>query len=348
VFKSHVPIALGQTPLTDPRSLVSSALFHALLVLLASLTALNMALPIAESSRPKALYAELDPVDNRADIPASPGQGGGGLGDIGGMSSLPFTPPADGTKPQGATRDPVADTLLAEILPSTQPKPSETLQRALPGPQTTGQGLIPGSGSGGGGGAGGGSGGGAGRGIGPGTQFFGARDHAHSFAYVIDCSGSMATRNSLDIAKREMFSSINQLPPDAQFAVIFYNLQARMLSDPLGQRGLMAATVTNKARVQTQLESISPLGGTDHMLALREALKLKPEVIFFLTDADLMTNGDVNEILAEVGSTRIQAVEFGRGTELGQRTPLGRLATTTGGSYLYIDVSKFPRSSGGF
>ena len=28
-------------------------------------------------------------------------------------------------------------------------------------------------------------------------EFFGARDHAHSFAYVIDCSGSMATRNSL-------------------------------------------------------------------------------------------------------------------------------------------------------
>ena len=141
------------------------------------------------------------------------------------MSSLPFIPPSDGTKPQGVTRDPVADTLLAEILPSSQPKPSESLQRALPGPQTTGQGLIPGSGSGGGGGAGGGSGGGAGRGIGPGTQFFGARDHAHSFAYVIDCSGSMATRNSLEVAKREMLASINQLPPDAQFAVIFYNLK---------------------------------------------------------------------------------------------------------------------------
>jgi hypothetical protein len=62
----------------------------------------------------------------------------------------------------------------------------------------------------------------------------------------------------------------------------------------------------------------------------------------------LMTNSDVNEILAEVGSTRIQAVEFGRGTELGQRTPLGRLATTAGGSYLCIDVSRFPRSSAGF
>jgi von Willebrand factor type A domain len=340
-------ISLGETPLTDPRSLGSSAIFHVIVVLLASLTALNVALPMV-TSRPKALYAEIDPVDNRADVPSSPGQGGSNVGDIGGMNRLPFIPPYDGTKPQGATRDPVADTLLAEILPTSQPKQSESLQRALPGPQTTGQGLIPGSGSGGGGGAGGGSGGGTGRGIGPGTQFFGARDHAHSFAYVIDCSGSMATRNSLEVAKREMFASISQLPPDAEFAVIFYNLNARMLSDPQGRKGLMAATAPNKARVQTQLATITPDGGTDHMTALREALKLKPEVVFFLTDADLMSNNDVNEILAEVGSTRIQAVEFGRGTELGQRTPLGRLATTTGGSYLYIDVSQFPRSSGGF
>jgi len=348
VSKSSVSIASGQTPLTDLRSLGSSALFHALVLLLASLTAVNVVLPITESSRPKALYAEFDPVDNRASVTPEPGEGGGGPGEIGGVSNLIFLAPANGTQPQEATRDPVADTLLAEILPSSQPKPSETLQRALPGPQTTGQGLIPGSDTGGGSGAGGGSGGGAGRGIGPGTQFFGARDHAHSFAYVIDCSGSMAARNSLEIAKREMLSSINQLAPDAQFAVIFYNHQARLLSDPLGQKGLMAATMTNKARVQTQLETISPFGGTDHMLALREALKRKPEVIFFLTDAVEMTNSEVNEILAEVGSTRIQAIEFGYGIELGQRTPLGRLATTTGGSYLYIDVSKFPRSSRGF
>ena len=184
--------------------------------------------------------------------------------------------------------------------------------------------------------------------IGPGTQFFGARDHAHSFVYLIDCSGSMATHNSLDVAKREMLASINQLPPDAHFAVIFYNLQTRTLSDPLGRKGLMPATASNKARVQTQLEAVQPLGGTDHMFALRDALKLKPEVIFFLTDADLMTNGDVDEILTEVGPTRIQAVEFGLGMKLSQRTPLGRLATTTGGAYLYIDVNKFPRSADGF
>jgi hypothetical protein len=346
--KTFTVSEMSENPLTDPRSLGGSVAFHILLVLLASLVVIPVALPLADSTRPKALYAEIDPVDNRESVPPSPGEGGGGPGEIGGTTSIPFVSTSDGTKPQEATRDLIADNLLAEILPNPQPKTSETRQRALPGPQTTGQGLIPGSGAGGGGGVGGGTGTGAGRTIGPGTQFFGARDHAHSFVYLIDCSGSMATHNSLDVAKRETLASINQLPPDAQFAVIFYNLQTRTLSDPQGRKGLMPATTSNKARVQTQLEVVQPLGGTDHMFALRDALKLKPEVIFFLTDADLMNNGDVDEILGEVGPTRIQAIEFGLGTRLTQRTPLGRLANTTGGAYLYIDVKKFPRSANGY
>ena len=83
----------------------------------------------------------------------------------------------------------------------------------------------------------------------------------------------------------------------------------------------MSATTANKRRIQLQLAEIRPDGGTDHMSALRTALALKPEVVFFLTDADLMTNGEVNEILAEAGATRIQAVEFGRGVNLGEHTP---------------------------
>jgi von Willebrand factor type A domain len=342
MLRTRPSSAFGETPLTDPRAVGSSALFHGLLLLLAWLAVLNAAMPVSEpSSRP--IRAELDAVDNRADRPQVPGEGGGSPGEIGGINKVPLSSPESRTSTAAASRDPAADALLAEILPDAQSRGAEALQRALPGPQTTGEGLIPGSGSGGGGGSGGGTGSGTGRGIGPGTQFFGARDHAHSFAYVIDCSGSMNSHNSLTVAKRELLASLNQLPPDAEFGVIFYSLVAKMLSDTQGRRGMMTATSANKVRVQSQLSAIVPDGGTDHMAALSMALALKPEVIFFLTDADLMTNGDVDKVLADVGTTRIQAVEFGRGPPLNEKTPLHRLSNTTGGSYYYIDVSQFPR-----
>jgi von Willebrand factor type A domain len=331
-----------KTPLADPRSVGSSVLFHGLLLLVASLAgALAVAQP-ETSEGPRALRAELEAVDNRAT--KAPGEGGGSPGELGGerlASALETVAPASGG---AASRAAPSDALLAEILPA--PVNTEAVPQALPGPQTSGVGLVPGpgAGGGGGGGSGGGVGGGVGRGVGPGTEFFGAREHAHSFAYVIDCSGSMATRNSLEVAKRELSASLEQLPPDAQFAVIFYNLHATVFSDPAGRKGLMAASAGNKARVGTQLSQISPDGGTNHLLALRSALALKPEVIFFLTDADLMTQNDAAVVLTEAGPTRIQAVEFGRGLDLGfDSSPLRRLATQTGGTYRYIDVTSFPR-----
>ena len=153
----------------------------------------------------------------------------------------------------------------------------------------------------------------------------------------------MALNSSLEVAKRELLSSLNRLPPDARFAVIFYDLKARIFTDPSGQQGMMPATAANKVRVQTELLTVDPFGGTDHMVALHTALGLKPEVIFFLTDADSMVDREVNEVLAEAQGTRIQAVEFGRGPDLGMQSPLRRLATSSGGTYRFIDVTRFPR-----
>lgn len=331
----------GRTPLTDPRSVGSSVAFHALLLVVASAAALTVVAP-GPSEGPRALHAELEPVDNRADQNQTPGEGGGGPGELGGgrlASALESLAPATGG---AADRPAPSDALLAEILPA--PVNPEAVRQALPGPQTSGLGLLPGPGGGSGGGSGGGVGGGVGRGVGPGTEFFGAREHANSFAYVIDCSGSMAARNALEVAKRELVSSLSRLSPDARFTIIFYNLHATIFSDPAGQRGLMPATVANKARVETQLAQISPDGGTDHMQALRAALAMRPEVVFFLTDADLMTRADAQGVLAAAGQTRIQAVEFGRGADLaGDDKPLRLLANGTGGTYRYIDVTGFPR-----
>ncbi len=339
---------VGHTPMTDPRSLGGSLLFHGVLIAILSLFALGAALRQTPEG-PKAIRGELGPIDNRANQEDT--SGGGSPGEMNAervaaaVASLAPPSPSPTSPESPPTRDPAADALLSEIIP-TMANPAPSNRQSLPGPQTSSMAVVAGPSptGGGGGGSGGGVGGGIGRGVGPGTEFFGARDHAASFAYVIDCSGSMATRGSLDIAKRELIVSLNQLAPDAQFTAIFYNLHATILTDPLGRRGMMNATVSNKGRVGIQLAQVVPDGGTDHMLALRTALELKPEVMFFLTDADLMSQSDVTSILKDAGATRIQAVEFGRGMELVGENPLRRLSTATGGTYRYIDVTRFPKT----
>src|SRR3954453_8870564 len=81
----------AKSPLTDPRSLGSSLMFHALLLVLASLVALSGGVTEAPDL-PRALSGEIDPVDNRA--PSR--DGGGSPGELGGEGLVEVLPQADG------------------------------------------------------------------------------------------------------------------------------------------------------------------------------------------------------------------------------------------------------------
>ena len=344
-----IPLADGgrakASPLTDWRSLAISLGMNGVLLLAASLLVLGVR-PPAEPPPSRVLNGEIGPVDNRApDEPTggSPGADGGTGIEIAAERARPDRPTIDRSRDRDA-----ADAILAEVLP---PPRREVEPQALPGPSLDGLGLVAGPGLGGGGGVGVGSGGGDGRGDGPGTEFFGLRDRARSYAYVIDCSGSMSTaagsggRTVLDVAKRELLTSLEALPPEAKFAVIFYNLDATVFTDPSGRRALMTASPSNKARVRSRIGEITAIGGTDHMQALREALKLGPEVIFFLTDADLMTRTDADEVRRDAQTSRLQAVEFGIGPSVRGSDPLRWLAENSGGSYRYLDVRTYRPAS---
>jgi von Willebrand factor type A domain len=322
-----------RSPLTDPRALVVSLLIHVILLTVASILAFRVVVPREESGSGRTMRGDLDPTDNRA-----PNESEGGTGEPEGRAADLTAEPGIPAPP---TRDPAADALLSEILPTRDS--AEMATETLPGPSTSGLGMLNGTGSGEGAGQMGGTIGGGGQGAGPGTAFFGTRDRGTSFAYVIDCSGSMTARGSLDVAKRELLASLAQISPEARFAVVFYNLDAKVFTDQAGHPGMMAATPSNKARVRNLLSTVQPDGGTEHKQALQAAFDLHPEVIFFLTDADLMTRQDVSEMVAKAGKTRIQAIEFGQVTGLGGSAPLKLLAKSTGGSYRYIDVNSFSR-----
>lgn len=333
-WKTWLRALIGRSPFTDPRSLLGSLLLHAALLAVASLVVLHASsAPPEPEPTARALRGELEGIDNRADEESVSGGGGD-------PSAVATDVAVERANPTAPTRDAAADALLSEVLPTrTNATPTAA---TLPGPSLADLGLAPGISAGSGGiGAGGGMGGGVGASVGPGTEFFGVRDKGGSYAYVIDRSGSMTVRHSLEVAKRELLVSLIQIPTEVTFAVVFYSSDATVFTDPGGKPGMMLASPANKRRVQDLLATIPPYGGTNHILALKTALALHPEVMFFLTDADSMRPEEVTDILAIAGKTRIHAVEFGQTGIIGGSAPLQSLAKKTGGSYRYLDVNSF-------
>ncbi len=250
----------------------------------------------------------------------------------------------------GASRDPIAGSNGGLALP-----PSVGSTALLDG--LSGRGGRNGSGTGGGfgtgglgsggSGAGNGSGDGAGRGGAGGgrggTSFFEISAKGSRFVYVIDHSGSMATYNQLPAAKAELWASLQSLDSSQQFQIIFYNDMPREFRVSSGKPSLVWANEINKGLARQFLAEVQPDGGTMHMQAIEAAMRLKPDHIFLLTDADepQMTEAERRKIKqVNAGKSRIHCVEFGKGGDLGAPSFLKRLATENGGTYRYRDITK--------
>jgi Ca-activated chloride channel family protein len=120
--------------------------------------------------------------------------------------------------------------------------------------------------------------------------------------------------------------------------VIAYNQSIEHLAG----RELVPATEENKTRLVKRIADLSAAGQTEHHYALLAALRLKPEVIFLLTDGgDPTMNLAQLRLIRELAAdnTTIHCVRFGRGPE--PETPhfMARLAKENRGSYVYYDVN---------
>lgn len=190
------------------------------------------------------------------------------------------------------------------------------------------------------------SGGGFGRQPGPGgnASLFGIRAAGNKFVYVFDRSGSMGGvgTTALSFAKRHLIASIEGLEKTQQFQIIFYN-ERPTIFNPAGQPGRLSfATEENKARAIRFIQSISAEGGTQHDAALLMAIQLRPDVIFFLTDADepRLSDAKLEQIQRRANGIVIHAIEFGRGPRPTSENFLSRIAKQNGGQYVYIDITE--------
>lgn len=191
------------------------------------------------------------------------------------------------------------------------------------------------------------------------ARFFNIADPGKRVVYAIDRSGSMSTDVSLPggrrldlltVAKAELLASLNRLTPKHRFLVIFYNDRAFPLSVDR-QKGtgteLLPATAHYIGKMKPRIDAVRVSGSTEHIRALRMAMRLKPDVIYFLTDAKTgLEPRELDEVrrMNRRQGTRIHCIQFGRGRDTSRDNNfLKQLAKMTGGGFRYRNIEAFGR-----
>jgi hypothetical protein len=109
---------------------------------------------------------------------------------------------------------------------------------------------------------------------------------ANRVVYVIDFSGSIIV--AVDQLKRELKHSVARLWPNQLFEVILFYGQGAggqeiFTADAFGSQ-LQPATEDTRRQFFRWLDSKAPRGATEPLPALKRALALKPQAIFFFSD----------------------------------------------------------------
>ncbi len=170
----------------------------------------------------------------------------------------------------------------------------------------------------------------------------------YSFVFVIDRSGSMSDSGSslLSAARQELAGKLDPLLPTHRFQIVAYNHQCVYLKVPR----LLPATDEKKAAVRPFLEGLLAFGGSGHDMALRAALAMEPDVVFFLSDGGdpYLTEIELTNLrrLAARRSS-IHCIQFGWGPAAQEEPFMQRLAVQNSGSYVYVDLSTARRTGSG-
>lgn len=163
------------------------------------------------------------------------------------------------------------------------------------------------------------------------VSFFGKEVVANSVAFVIDASQSMSGMR-FQRARAELVNALRKLQPEQRFFVVFYTNETYPLFFPDNTVELIEASPRNLERVFRWIEQSQVQGGTQPQLAMVMTLKLKPDVVFFLSDGDIPveTQGIVK---FNNHGTAVHTITFG--SDVGAAI-MRRIAAKNGGEYRFI------------
>lgn len=162
------------------------------------------------------------------------------------------------------------------------------------------------------------------------AAFFGIATDAGRIVYVVDASGSMNFYGRFAQTTGELLDSITRLSPNQEFHVFLFSSHGRVRQF---SKEFSTPTPKNVALLRDVLTRFTPTGSTEPSGALRRALQLRPDVIFFLTDGDFETEPVQRVLESENAGTVIHTIALQ--SRSGEQA-LQDIAAATNGQYRFV------------
>lgn len=119
---------------------------------------------------------------------------------------------------------------------------------------------------------------------GKGSPVHGPLDPKQAIVYVLDASGSMGEWAKFNAARAALIATLRLQPATVRFQIVIYSGTAAPL---FREPECRPATAENIARAIELLEALpAPAGRSQHLEGLRTALRFRPDLVLFVTDAD--------------------------------------------------------------
>jgi hypothetical protein len=168
---------------------------------------------------------------------------------------------------------------------------------------------------------------------------------AKRVVFIGDATGTMISKMKYQVA--ELAKAIDALDPATQaFGVVVFTDGGAVKAVDTAK--LLPATPANKAKVADFLAGLNARGTTDPLPAIQLAFKLRPEVIYFLTDGEFNNLRTYKQVLAEVARLNagkkvvVHTILLETYDKEGE-VALKKMATDNGGTFRYIKETTAPQ-----
>lgn len=149
-------------------------------------------------------------------------------------------------------------------------------------------------------------------GDGSGNGFFGETVDGRRFVFVLDCSRSMnhphasAAKTRFKRLKLELVRSVAAMSAEQEFFFVFFN------DGPIAMPSTrpVPASIGAKQHYLSWMQTLKADGNTEPTTAMQIALRLQPDVIYFLTDGSFIHKTQLDLLRLPFGKTQLHTFAF--------------------------------------